>query len=310
MVGFQCACDPQFHVYQMMQWFADGLAVIADAFDDRDDDAFPSVPEDVRSVLAVSRESPVRLGVRHECSTVVVVELSGYPPEWLERGFRGPRELLAAVREASAIRLWLGSFDDWSPEESLRKCRELIAKQDTWYVHARALGPSDFVAGRVSEWGRYRSAFSLAEERCLFVPPPDITTEQVHVRLPLPDLGDLHSPPSAFGAVMYRLTPETRAMVAAACSLSLQSLVLEESRTAMIVLGVFHQSKHDMSRSCARKALERCTDGTGLVGMRLVYVFGAFFVVQRLDVPSPRPFVSGLTWIKRTRSGRGPVSES
>lgn len=276
--------------------------MIANVFDDRDEDAFPEVAEEVRTRLGISGEAPVRLVVSSECSTLVFVDLSGYPPDLLRREYRGPEALREEALRASSLRLCLGSFDDWSPEESLRKCQEALSKKKLWVTSTQYVHSGVFVAGRVDDWGKYRSAYSLIHEGCVYAPRYIVSTERLTVRIPMPDSSSLEPQLANSCVVVLRLTGENRTPVVSGCSAELQATFRDESRAVLIILGIFHRSHPDKSHSCALKALERCKErsGTNDLGMTLVPLVGAFFALERLDPPSPRAFVSGLTWnVKR-----------
>lgn len=265
-----------------MQWLADRFALVAD---DREDDAFPTVPEERRRRIALPDTHTVvpRLGVSADCSTLVWITVPG---AWCVPSLDEPE-----------IRIWLGSFDDWSSEESLRESLLALGSTPAIVLTVAPLDGADYLAGRVEGWGRYRSAYSLRVEQCALQPPLTLRVPTIHVVIPTSCLSSWarHTMEPSF--VFLMLEGEERTHIAKSCNDALAKQIMSADHSVAIGLGIFHRSHPDTSQSCARKALLRCIDPHDRVGMTVVHRPDSLtFLLVSLDVPSPRPFVSPLRW--------------
>lgn len=239
---------------------------------DHDGDEFTEIPEAERRWLPLHASEKFRYGLcTTGCSTVVSLTVEN-------------EDMARIVGVTAPFRVFLGIFDPWRPDISASEARYNVNQLRGKAIPV-AIVPSlgVFVAGRIE--GVYRSAYSLFKEGCIMYP------------WPFKAMG----PVSTLARTLeeYELKSDER-------DPTIACLVHRTIAGRLIVLGRFHRTSPDHSMNIARRVLTCCSDGRESLRVYLVLHADGRFLLVDFAKASPRPFVSGFTWIYKQGLIRGP----
>lgn len=131
-------------------------------------DSHPTIPDESRSLVPVDTRTCKVVNInRHECASLVAIRLDEFDPETIARGYHGSAGTLAQIRESPTLWIILGTFDESSAERSFDEATAAIRAREAWMVPVVWCTQGLAIAGRVDQWGTYRSAYSLNWEYCL-----------------------------------------------------------------------------------------------------------------------------------------------